>query len=200
MATPVVSNLISGPAIVYYAPEGESVPADSVAAGTTWGGNWTRVGYTKAPLTMTYEAEQMDLEVEETLTAVRRVKTSENLTLETTLAEITSTYLSLAVGGTASTTAAGAGQVGKDELVVGGVATETVRAWGFEGTYVNNSGTSYPLRVFVYRATAIINGALEFAKASSPGITLQIKALADTGKTAGQQLFKLQRVTASATS
>jgi hypothetical protein len=149
---------------------------------------------------MTYAAEEVDLVVEEALTPVARVKSGETLTLETTLAEITSAYLSLGIGGTASTTAAGAGQVGKDELVVGGTTTETVRAWGFEGTYRDSSGTSYPLRVFVYRATAIVNGALEFAKASYPGIPLQIKALADTSKTVGQQLFKLQRVTAAATS
>lgn len=200
MANPVVANLLRGPAVVWYAPVGEAPPADSVAAGVAWGGNWARLGYTKADLEAEYEAEEQEFEVYEELTPVDRNKTAENLTLETTLAEVTSAYLALGTEGTASTTAPGAGQVGKDELVQGGEAELTKRAWGFEGIYVDSAGTKRPVRVFIWKATSKLNGKLTFGKAASPGITLQIKALADTSKAVGQKLFKMQRVTAAATS
>lgn len=200
MAAPVVTNILAGNAVVWYAPVGEAVPADSVTAGTTWGGNWARLGYTKAALSMLYEFDELDIMVEEELTAVDRRKTAENLTLETTLAEVTSAYLALLTSGTATTTAAGASQVGKDELTVGGESVIDKYAWGFEGTYTDSAGAAFPVRVFVWKGTAVVNGALEFSKADFPGVPLQIKALVDTSKSVGQKLFKLQRVTAVATS
>ena len=200
MGSPTVTNILHGPVIVYTAPVGESVPADSVAAGTAWGGNWARIGLTKAPLTAGYEFEEGEAMVEEALTAVKRWKTKEDLTLETTLAEITAEYLEMAWGGTNTTTAAGAGQVAKDELDLGGEATLEELAWGFEGIYTDSSGTEFPVRVFVHKATAKANGELEFGRESEfPGIPIQIKALADLGQSQGERLFKFQRVTAAAT-
>jgi len=203
MANPTATNILVGGAWVYYAPVGETPPADSVAYGTAWGGNWARVGFTKEPLSALYEDEQMGVGVEEALTDVKRVKTLENLTLETVLAEVTSTYMNLAVGaGTVTTTAAGAGQVGKDEYAVGGEILLDENAWGFEAMYVSATGVKFPVRVFVWKATSKLNGELAFSKKSGeyPGIALQIMALADTSQNEGLQLFKFQRVTAAATS
>jgi len=202
MANPVVANIVMGNAIVYYAPVGESEPADSVAYGTAWGGNWARVGYTNAPLVMAYEDEQVEAVPQEALTAVKRAKSAESARFETSLAELEADYLKLAFGaGTVSNTAAGAGQVAKEELVIGGDVDLDEYAWGFEGRYKDSSGNDFPVRVWIHKATAKLNGELEFSRESEGvGIPLQINALADTGKAAGQQLFKLQRVTAAATS
>jgi hypothetical protein len=73
-------------------------------------------------------------------------------------------------------------------------------AWGFEGFYENATGVKFPVRVFVYRANAILNGALTFAKGAAAGVPIQIQALNDTAKTVGEQLISIQRVTAVATS
>lgn len=195
----VVSDIIVTPATVYYAAYGATLPADTVAAGTAWGGTWTKVGYTNAPLSMLYEADELDLEIEQSLAAVDRIKTSEALTLETTLAELYLDGIQLGTGGTVTDTAAAAGQPGKEELPVGGTATLTKRAWGFEGSYVDEDGATFPVRVFVWRATARLNGALEFGKAQAVGTPIQIKAVADMTKTAGQRLFKISKILEPAT-
>ena len=202
MANPVVANILYGNAVIYKGPVGETVPADSVAHGTAWGGNWVRVGYTTKGVTATYEDEQTDIGVQEELSPVERFKSAESLNLETLLAELTSTYLDLAIGaGSVVTTPAAVGQVAKDEYVVGGESILDKAAWGLEGRYVNSSGTAFPMRVFIWKATAKLNGGLEFAKdkEGGTGIPLQINALADTSQSAGQRLMKFQRVTAIAT-
>lgn len=202
MPNPTVANILTGPVVVWYAPEGEAFPDEnSIDLGDAWGGNWARLGATNddTPLSCLYDFEEFDRKIMEALTAVKRAKSGEDLTLETTLAEITSDYMHLAMEGTVTETAAGAAQVGKDELDVGGDQDLTVRAWGFEGTYTDGSGNSFPVRVFIYRGTGKINGALEFAKDQSPGVPLQVKALADISQSVGEQLFKFQRVTAAMT-
>lgn len=198
MGNPTKANILFGKAVCYYAPEGEAPPADSVGEGVAWGGNWVRVGYTKTMLSALYEFDEGLLDVQEELTELDRFRIAEHLTLEVTLAELTSTYLGLGTSGTVTTTAPGSGQVGKDELTLGGEVEIDRYAWGFEGTYRNSSGTKFPVRVFVYIGQAKMNGALEFSKASYPGIPLQIKALPDTTKSVGNKLWKFQRVTAAA--
>lgn len=199
-ASEIVTNIIVTPAVVYYAPYGTAVPADTVAAGTAWGGSWVKMGYTKTPLAANYETEELDVEIEQSIAPVDRVKTKEALTLETMLAELYLDGVNLGAGGTNTPTAAGAGQPGKEELTVGGTATLTKRAFGFEGTYVDEDGATFPVRVFVWRATARLNGALEFGKADTTGVPLQIKAVADMTKSVGQRLFKISKILEPATS
>ena len=189
----VVSDIIVSPAVVWVAPYGEAVPADSVAAGIAWGGNWVKLGYTKSPLSCLYETDEVEIMVEQVLGPVKRQKTSEHLTLETNLAELYADGLAYA-GGTVSATAAGAGQVGKEELDIGDEAALIEYAFGFEASYVDEDGATFPIRVFVWKATAKINGALEFAKADSTAIPLQVKALEDTTLSVGQRLFQLQKI------
>ncbi len=194
-----VADILHGPVTVNYAPVGEALPADSVAAGEEWGGNWETFGMTKESLKCDYAFDELEIEVQEALTAVKRVKTKENLTLETVLAEITADNLSLAANGTVTKTSAGASQVGKEEVDVGGDPALAEFAWGFEGTYIDDDGNEFPVRFFLYKGTAKQNGAIEQGREVSPGIALQVKGLADTTKTKGSQLFKWQKVTAAAT-
>ena len=195
----IVSDIIVSPATVWYAPVGEEVPADDTPAGDDWGGNWVPVGYTKTPLSMSYEFDELDVEIEQSLAPVKRVKTKENLALETVLAELYLDGVQLGTGGTVTDTAAGAGQVGKEELDLGGEAALDEKAWGFEGTYINEDGAEFPVRLFIWKATAKLNGALEFGKADYTGISLQIKALADLSKSMGERLFKMQKILEPAT-
>jgi hypothetical protein len=191
----VVSDIVVSPATVWYAPEGEAAPdPDSISAGTAWGGNWTQVGYTNAPLSMLYEFDELEMMIEQSLAAVGRVKTSEALTLETTLAELYLDGVLLGTEGTVTDTAVGASQVGREDLTVGGEADLTVRTWGFEGTYIDEDGATFPIRLFIHRATARLNGALEFGKAQQVGVPLQVKALADMAESQGERLFVLQKV------
>ena len=205
MSNPVVTNLIKTGAVVWVAPVAEANPDETtVDFGDAWGGNWARVGYTKEQLALAYESEEFDLAVEEVLAPVKRFRIGEGLTLETILAEVTAEYLQLAAGNqtTVSTTGAGAGQYGYEETGLGGVVALTEKKWGFEGLLVDSAGADQPIRVFVHKATAMLNGALEFSKKSSdyPGIPIQLKALADTSQSVGKELLVWQRVTAEKTS
>lgn len=201
MATPNVFNILKSNAVLYYAPVGEAEPDEtSVAAGAAWGGNWERVGATKEPLTCLYEDEHTEVNIEESLSAVHRFRTSESLTLETVLAELEADYLQLLLEGTVTDTAAGAGQVGFEELPAGGVALRTSYAWGFEGVYQDSGGNNHAARVFIYRATARLNGELMFSKREDDylGVPIQVQALSHATNLG--DLFKFQRVTAVATS
>lgn len=192
------SNIVIAPAIVYSAPVGEPLPADSVPAETDWGGNWTNVGYTKIPVTWTGSRTKYKVMVEQSTMPVKSVTTEETHIFETALSELTAANLQAAMGGTATVTAPDVGQVGKEEVAGGGEVCLEERAWGFEGAYCNGAGTKFPVRVFIYRGNAIINGALSFAKAEEASIPLQIEALEDSAQPAGERGFLFQRVTAEA--
>ena len=204
MAVPSITNIVHTGAWLYNAPVGEANPDETtVAYGAAWGGNWVRVGYTKAPLTVAYESEEADIAVEEELPPVKRFRTSENLTLETTLAELTAEYLQLAAANqaTVTTVAAGAAQKAYEYTTMGGDPTLTERKWGFEWRHIQADGVEQPGRIFVHKGTAMINGNLEFSQKSDdyPGVPIQIKALSDTTQNAGAKLVRFERVTAPTT-
>lgn len=204
MAAPSVTNIVHTGAWLYNAPTGEANPDETtVAYGAAWGGNWVRVGYTKAPLTLAYESEESDVTVEEELPPVKRFRVSENLTLETVLAELTGDYLALAGGNQATVTevAAAAAQKAYEYTTLGGDPTLTERKWGIEWRHIQTDGTEQPARIFIHKGTAMINGNLEFSQKADdyPGIPIQVKALSDTTQSAGAKLCRFERVTAPTT-
>lgn len=195
------SDIIIGPATIYYAPVGETEPdPDSVDFGDPWGGNWTKIALTLSPVSVNREISTTDVMVEQSTLPARRVVTEEKVTLETSLAEFLGASIHLGMGGTLTVTSPGAGQVGMSEVQSGGASTLAEKAWGIEGEYITAAGVSLPVRIFVFRATAVFNGALEFGKAAPAGIPLRIETLGDFGKTvAAGQLWKIQIVTAPGT-
>lgn len=195
-----VADIILGPAKVWYAPVGEPYPDENdVGYGEDWGGEWTPFGFTKAALSINYEYETFKAMVQEALGPVKKRKTSEELTAETTLAEVTADNLALGTEGTVTQTAAGPGQAQKEELEAGGTFTLTPYTFGFEGLYETDDGEQFPVRFFIHRGTVSLGGALEFGKEDYPGITLHIEADEDLSRPIGKRLFKFQRVLAAAT-
>ena len=204
MANPVVANIVKSGAVLWYAPVAESKPSTTEPVyGAAWGGNWARVGYTKAPLTVAYASTEAEIAVEEELASVKRVRTAEALTLETVLGELTAAYLKLAGGDqrVVTTEAAAAAQKAYEMTGLGGVAEITEYQWGFEGLFINASGDDEPIRVFVHKGTAMLNGNLEFSQKTDDysGVPIQIKALCDTTQAAGLKLCQFYRFTAEAT-
>ena len=195
------ADIIIGPARVLYAPVGEAIPDETtVAYGAAWGGNWEEIALTKTPFTMNRDISTFDAMVEQSTLPVKRAVTEEKVAFETTLAELTATNLQLGMGGTATSTPAGAGQVAFEEVVAGGQAVLDERQWAVEGVYIDAANNKFPIRMFIWRATAVLNGELAFGKGDSSGIPLRIDSLGDLTKPVGQQLFKFQKVTAAATS
>lgn len=195
-----VSDIIISPATIYQAPVGTALPsADTVQFGASWGGSWTAIGYTLTPVTLAYEQSLFELEVEQITLPVKRLRQSEKATIETSMAEMSGANLALPIDGVVTTTAAGSSVRGKSVVEVGGSIAVTEKAWGFEGLLGVQGTISLPVRVFFYKATAELNGKLEFSKKAAVGIPLIVRALADTSKVVGKQLMVVQLVTAKAT-
>ena len=195
-----ISDIMVSPVKVFYGTLGSTLPADSLALAAAWPAGWTHVGYTKTPLSVDYSYEKLSYEIQESIGIVGGRKTKESLKLETTLAEFTLAGVGQSWGGTVVPTAAGAGQVGKEEIVGGDVTKLLYQMWGFEGSYEDASQVVRPIRFIIYKGQSTTGGKLEFGKTDTTGIPLQIEALEDMTKTASERMFKWQRVLASATS
>lgn len=81
-----ITNLIQGVGEVYVAPFGETEPAD---IGTTPGGNWVNVGFTKGGVNFIYTPTYQNLTVDQEVDIVDRRLTMREMNFRTTLAEVT---------------------------------------------------------------------------------------------------------------
>ncbi len=197
------ANILVSPAQVYISPTGTALPDETtVVAGASWGASWTDLGYTLTPLAMGVEMETFELEVEQTPNPVAMLQTKQTASFEVTLAELTAANLKYALSSrtTIVTVAAAANQHGFDTLKVGGDTQLPTYQLGFEGVQLDANGNKLVKRVFIYKAILTMGGKLEFSKKAPAGIPLQVMAIADTSKTAGEQLFEIQFVTAWKTS
>ena len=198
-----VANLMVSPAEFWISPKGTALPDEtSVAAGASWGANWTNLGFTSSPLAMGIERETFDMEVEQIANIVKQIVTKETVDLEVTLAEVTAANLKYAMGasGSITTVAAGASQHGFETLAGGGDVLLPEYQVGFEAVNLDASANKLVTRFFLYRVTLTMGGKLEFSKKAAAGIPLKITALADTSKSAGAQIWEFQRVTTGKTS
>lgn len=196
-----VADILLGSASVWVAPVGETEPDETtVLFGSAWGGGWEDMGYTTAPISLSRNVEEFELEVEQITNPVKRIITKEDVMVETTLAEQTAANMAKVLNGTATTVAAGASQRGYEQVVSGGASALSQYAFGFEGVYQDAANAQFPVRIFLYIATVSLNGQLQFSKRAAAGVPVQFKALADTAKSSGQQILKWQKVTAAATS
>lgn len=192
------TEIMKSGAIVYYAALGESLPDEtSIAAGADWAGNWTRIGYTGDPLVWTIEDERAVIKVEEELMDLDEHRIAFNSMLATTMAQITADHLALLLGGSVSTTAAGASQKGYDELDIDPTSLLTKYIIGFEGEHQIADGSTQPLRVFAEKATWKVNGDVEFTKKGDTYAKLPVIAKILKGT---NYALRFQRVTAAATS
>jgi hypothetical protein len=198
----IVSDIIVTPVWLYRAPVATALPADTLAAGEAWPAGWSWLGFTTEPLTLMYTFEEFEVRVQQTMSAVRRNRQTEEAGFETVLAEHTAPNMALAMAGEASSTVAGTSQPGKETFTVGGDPNLPVSMYGFEGTYVNEEegNTEFPVRAFMWRATTAEGGEVAYDREEVAGIPLKLKAVADTSKPKGQQLLKIDRILEAATS
>jgi hypothetical protein len=101
--TPNVENVVlPGPVRVFLAPwvEGsiETPPADTVAYGDAWGGDWVDIGYTKGGGTVKIAEEAYSVQADQQKQPILDRKTSENATVEVVMLEATLANLKKAIG------------------------------------------------------------------------------------------------------
>jgi hypothetical protein len=195
----VVSDLILTEAELYYAPVGTALPADTVAAGGDWGNTWISVGFTTAPFKLVYDYETKEPNVQQALGPLKRYKIGESAGIETMIGELSLSLLPLAWTGSVTATAAGSGQPGKETYEVGGSKFLQEYTWAAEGTYVDEDGATFPIRVQIYKATAESGGELEFDKEEYTGTALKLAALEDTSKAKGKRLIQIVKILEPAT-
>lgn len=203
MSDPVRANILKSKAVMWVAPEGETLPDETdIDAAEDWGGNWERIGYTQSALTLILSDERSEITVEEVLAPIDEWRTSMAATMETSMAELTADYLAWLFGGTVSTTAAGASQKGYEELDIGDQNRITKYAIGFEGIRYDESDNALPVRVFMRRATLKLNGNLEFSQKtdSYTNVPIQVKGFAPDPDSDDSAPVRFQRVTAPASS
>lgn len=193
-----VADILISPAAVYVAATSAAQPTTAIGYGSSWGTAWTSLGYTLEPISLEYDATIYELEVQQVMAPVKRVLQKEMLTMETVMAEVTATNIKHAVNGTVTTTAAGAGK-GYDTIDAGGSISLPEYQWGFEGFRVDSAGTAQPVRVFIHKGQAQMNGPLRFAKNAGVGVPLQVVASPNLALVAGKQLMQMHIITAPAT-
>lgn len=184
---------------LYTAPVGTTLPADTVAVGGAWPSGWVSAGFLKDAVKTTYSWEEYEAKPLQALGAVEVRKTDESFMLETVLEEFTLDGANYAMDGAVTQTPAGSGQPGKETLTMGGKPTTTKRMWGIEGSYVDEDGATFPIRLFIWRGVASPGVELSWDKGDSLGIPIKIKALQDMTKAEGQRLFKLDKILEPAT-
>ena len=169
------ADVIYSPATVWVSPLGTAHPDENLAYGADWSG-WTSVGWTSAALTLELSVDKSPKTVEQVPGSIGKIITSRELTLETTMAELTLTNLSKSWGGDVVTVAQGAGQPGYESLEITDNFCVSLMQWGFEGRFIDaDCTTPLPIR-FVCVGDAESGGALEFARETQTGIPLRIEA------------------------
>lgn len=194
-----IADILHGPVAIKYAPVGTALPADSVAFGGVWPTGWLDFGYTQAPLTLNYTFDELDIEVEQELAPLDRIRIKETVELSSVLAELTAKNVGVMMNGIVTLTDAGAKQVGKEEVEVGGDRNLNKYAFAFEGLYIDSTGNKFPRRFFLYRGTCRVDGEIASGKEANANLPFTIKGLVDTSKSSGKNLFKWQTVKAAAT-
>lgn len=193
------SDIIVTGARVFVAPVGTTLPAPELAVDAAWPSGWEDVGFTLEPTKLNYKFDILEIFVEQLMGSVRRRRTKEEASIETVLGEHTGGSMALALAAVSTTVAATATVPGYEEVTLGGDPNLPVYMVGIEGAYNDEDEDFFPIRLFLWLATAADGGTLEYAKDKPAGIPLRLSALSDPTKPRKQQLLKIQRVIEPAT-
>lgn len=185
-----ISNIVvAGPVAVYIAAESEAPPANSIAYGTAWGGNWTALGFTEdgSSTEFNHAAENTAHKVDQYAAPVKSTRASEEVTLKVTLAEATLANLQRAIasvgtltaGSTESTFEVGANTVRLTHYAVG---------IEFYGPGTDDDDVRYR-RIVLHKAVA--QGGAMAAMSRNEKTPLEVTWLAhvDDTQTAGEELY-----------
>lgn len=101
------SNLVQGPAQIYYGAYGATEPADSNVSSSPSAGVWSDLGGTQEGLTLTINREFSEMSVDQVLYVMESRPTKVDPQVKTSLAEATLTNLKYAMNGGTITTSSG---------------------------------------------------------------------------------------------
>jgi hypothetical protein len=139
--------------IVYTAPWATTndIPADTILWGTAWGAPFTDKGFTRDGVRFRLQVTRQNVNVDQVVDPVLRIPTGRDLSMETTLAQVSASNLSDASGqGTVTTSA------GHDDVDITGTIVDNYLTVGFD---VQNPGDLKAIRMVGWKG--IINAALD---------------------------------------
>ena len=193
MAAPVVANILYGPGVVWFRTVDSTFnpsSLDAVPLGSNLPSPWNRFGFTEGPTSFQYEREEKDIMSNESLAPVIRFPTMEKATIGFTVIEVTPGLFNIAAGLDFATTTGS----GWEQWVTGDVKTLVERMYCIESTYRNAAGVAYPVRLYIWRGTAKITNSLEWEREGQPKLQVEVGALGDLQRIAGQRLFAIRKL------
>lgn len=195
------NDILIAEANLLYAPTGTALPDETTVAWNTYDSwtDWVHLGYTDSVSNVTYSYNEMAYTPEQALSPVVRRKIDETMEFSFSLSQLSAAHLALLTSGTATATAAGASQKGFTEVVAGGDTQITQYMFALEGYRIDSAGDKQPVRLFVHKASIMLNGQIPFGKSAAATVPVTVKADTDATQTVGEQLFVAHFVTAPAT-
>ena len=183
---------LTGPAKIYIAAYSasalEAAPTHSIAYGTTWGGNWTDVGWTKGGVTLKPETEHLTVEVDQVNAPVADFITAQRGTFSFVSSEATLTMLKQAMGVGTITTGSTESTLG----VSGTAGFPTYYTIGFEQYAPGaDSGDSWYRRVIVWKALPKTEFELKAEKTEEQLVAMQFEARYESQATSTERLWKV---------
>ena len=201
MAAPVY--LMSG-ARVLYAPVTAAKPSDHDvdygAALTSWPTGWKDVGYTNKATSLGFSQEKYDIDVQQSTIPLGSSVTSESAPLALGIVSFNSDNLLLAFpGSSAATTAASPTAKAVTVIGFGGAAIRDVWQWCIEAGKKDDNNVTQPVRVYIHRGEAALDGEMALDKAKETAINLTVTPTVDTTKAPGYQMGEIHIVTSGKT-
>lgn len=184
------ANVISGPGVIYVAPnDGSVADPDLTVSPVVWPVGWKQFGYTDDGVDFQYGPSWKDFDVDEEMAPVDTKLIKEKLSVIMKLAEATLNNLGYAIAGsslvqvdpTSST-------IGTLTLAGGSAASTSEFKLGFQGPA---PGTNLTRVVIIYRAKSKGTVTVKYQRKDKVIIGVSFEALADGTKAAGARLFKM---------
>lgn len=163
-----VANVVVGPAQLFVAPYGTTLPALTGAVTDFASPTWTEPGFTDAGIEWDYTPTFGDVKVDELLGPVKKVLTAHKLIINTKMAETTLKNLSFAIGA--------ATLVSATQLTIGSPISVPEFVLGFVGP-----APSGKIREgLIYRAVSIAPLKATYHRKDKLMYEVQFEALSDT--------------------
>lgn len=175
-------EIIAGPAQVWVADVGTAFPATNAAPG----GSWTDLGYTDGGITVTHNQDIEQLYVDQISTPVKVLRTTESLTVEFSLAQLTLERWAKVINNNTVTTVAGPPATKEMQLQRGAdVARHAMLVRGPSPYF--NGYMQFQVLVVIHMGEPSVT----FNRDQKAVLSTSWSALADTTQAAGQQFGKL---------
>ncbi len=174
-----------------YGAANTGLPDNTVPYGGAWPAGLASLGYTEDGIALNVGRDIEDIVVDQEVDPVLLLSTGRDIRISTNLAEFRAATLSAAFGyGTATTTASTATVRGQEDFdLAGGAPAIRNRVSAIEAQAQNGE----PFRAIFFKAVAVSDGDLNFAKTDNVAIPFEMRALPDTS-VSPSRVAKLRQV------